>query len=113
VTAPGVIAAVPDRNRRLADGVLVDASILARVFGIRLLTLDARVMVLPADVATPSSAPPGSPRRRASARSSTVEPGPSGAIGPGLADAVRCINEGAAILAEVRRDGSASGTDDT
>jgi hypothetical protein len=109
VTAPTVVAAVPDRNRRLADGVLVDASILARVFGIRLLTLDARVMLLPADVATPSSARADSRRPRASARPSAVESGPSGAIGPGLADAVRAINEGAAILAEVRHDGSATG----
>jgi hypothetical protein len=112
-TAPAVVAAVPDRNRRLGDGVLVDASILARVFGIRLLTLDARVMLLPADVATPSSAPSVSRRSRASARSVAAAPGPSGAIGHCLADAVRAINESAAILAESRRDGPASGVGDT
>jgi hypothetical protein len=113
VTAPAVVAAVPDRNRRLGDGVLVDASILARVFGIRLLTLDARVMLVPADVTTPSPTPPDSRRPRASARTSAAASGASGAIGHGLADAVRCINEGAAILADVRRDGSAGGADDT
>jgi hypothetical protein len=113
VTAPPVVAAIPDRNRRLADGVLVDARILARVFGLRLLTLDARVMLLPADVTTPSSARADSRRSRTSARSSAVESGPSGAVGPGLADAVRCINEGAAILAAARRDGSPSRVDDT
>jgi hypothetical protein len=111
-TAPAVVAAVPDRNRRLGDGVLVDASILARVFGIRLLTLDARVMLLPADVRTPSSAPADSPPLRTSARSVAGASGPPSAIGHGLADAVRAINEGAAILAEARRNGPASGVDD-
>jgi hypothetical protein len=105
-TAPDVVGAVPDRNRRLGDGVLVDASILARVLGIRLLTLDARVSVLPADVRRPSSAPADSRRPRTSARSSSVAPPPSGAIGHGLADAVRAINEGAAILAEARSNGA-------
>jgi hypothetical protein len=52
------------------------------------LKLDARVMLLPADVATP---PPAAS---------------SGPIGGGLADAVRCIREGAAILADARRDGA-------
>jgi hypothetical protein len=110
-TAPDVVGAVPDRNRRLADGVLVDASILARVLGIRLLTLDARVAVLPADVKRASPAPTDSRRPRTSARrSSAVAPQPSGAIGHGLADAVRAINEGAAILAEARSNGSAGDT---
>jgi hypothetical protein len=105
-TAPDVVGAVPDRNRRLADGVLVDASILARVLGIRLLTLDARVTVLPADVKRASPAPIDSRRPRTSTRSSAVAPQPSGAIGHGLADAVRAINEGAAILAEARSNGA-------
>ena len=113
MTTPTVLAAVPDRNRRLADGVLVDACILARVLGLRLLTLEARVTVLPADVTKPASARPDSQRPRTAVRSSAVDSGSSGAVGPGLADAVRCINEGAAILAEVRRDGSASGDDHT
>jgi hypothetical protein len=106
-TAPDVVGAVPDRNRRLGDGVLVDASILARVLGIRLLTLEARVTVLPADVKRASPAPTDSRRPRTSARrSSAVAPQPSGAIGHGLADAVRAINEGAAILAEARSNGA-------
>jgi hypothetical protein len=79
---------------------------LARVLGIRLLTLDARVTVLPADVKRASPAPIDSRRPRTSARSSAVAPHPSGAIGHGLADAVRAINEGAAILAEARSNGA-------
>jgi hypothetical protein len=74
---------------------------VARVLGIRLLKLDARVMLLPADVATSASTASDSRRPAATA------------IGHGLANAVRCINEGAAILAEARRDGSASGVDET
>jgi hypothetical protein len=93
--------------------VLVDACILARVLGIRLLTLDARVILLPADVKTPSAAPADQRRPRTSARSPSVVPQHSGAIGHGLADAVRAINEGAAILAEARSDGSADGAGDT
>jgi hypothetical protein len=90
--------------------VLVDARILARVLGIRLLTLDARVILLPADVKTPSSAPAVPRRPRTSVRSASVVPRDSGAIGHGLADAVRAINEGAAILAEARSNGSAGET---
>jgi hypothetical protein len=86
--------------------VLVDAWILARVLGVRLLTLEARVTVLPADVKR--ALPPIDSRRpRTSARrSSAVAPQPSGAIGHGLVDAVRAINEGAAILAEARSNGA-------
>jgi hypothetical protein len=91
----------------MSDGVLVQASILARLLGIRLLRLDATVVLVPADVPTPSSAPPASPART-SARSSGVPPARSGAIGRGLAEAVRSINAGAATLLEARRNGSSS-----
>lgn len=106
-----MLTAVPDRKRRLSDGFLVEASILARVLGIRLLTLDATVMLVPADVTAPSSEPHSSPAphdspARTPARSSDVPRAQSGAVGRGLADAVRSINEGAALLAEARRNGS-------
>jgi hypothetical protein len=52
---------VPDRRRRPSDGVLVEASIVARLLGIRLLRLDATVVLVPADVTAPSSAPDDSP----------------------------------------------------
>jgi hypothetical protein len=68
--------------------------------------LDARVILLPADVKMPSSPPADARRPRTSTRSSAVAPQPSGAIGHGLADAVRAINEGAAILAEARSNGA-------
>jgi pyridoxal biosynthesis lyase PdxS len=74
--------------------MLVEASILARLLGLKILTLDASALVLPADAA-PSALPPrtrrpsttSSPRRR-------------------LGEALRRIDEGAALLAEARKNRS-------
>jgi hypothetical protein len=104
-TAPVTLRAIPDRRRRLSDGVLVDASIQARVLGLRLLTVDASIVLAPADVrpASPAALPPAEhPGRRSSAPS----PRRSVAAGPRLAQAVRSINEAAEVLAETRRDGA-------
>lgn len=81
---PVALTAAVDRSRRLSEGALVQASVRARLLGIPLLRLDATVVLMPAAI---------------SASSSTV------AVGDGLAEAVRSINDGAAILAQVRRDG--------
>jgi hypothetical protein len=88
-TAPLALQAVPDRRRRVSDGVLVEASILARVLGLRLLTLDVTLVLVPADVSAPSPV--------------SARPVP----GRGLADAVRSISEGAELLEEARRNGPA------
>jgi hypothetical protein len=76
---------------------------VARLLGIRLLTLDATVALVPADVTARTSSrgasPAGTPARPA------VPPARSGATGRGLAVAVRSIDEGAALLAEARRNG--------
>ena len=90
-----MLAAVPDRRRRLSDGVLVDASIRARLLGIRLLKIDATVVLAPAEI-TASPAPVHDPVPHMPARSARH----------GLAEAVRSINEGAELLAEVRRNGA-------
>jgi hypothetical protein len=87
-----MLEAVPDRRRRISDGVLVEASILARLLGLRLLTLDVRLVLVPADVSVPP--------RRSHPPSARLVPG------RGLADAVRSISEGAELLAESRRDGA-------
>ena len=100
--APLVLTAVPDRNRRASDGVLIEASVLARLLGIRLLTLDATVVFAPADVTGPQSAAQR-PWEHASARPPGRLPAGPGAASRGLAEAVRNINEGSAILAETRR----------
>ena len=92
----------PDRGRRLSDGALVEASIRARLLGIPLLRLDATVVLAPAEITARSSAP-DEPLRM---RSVGVPPTHSGVAGRSLAEAVRSINEGAEVLAEVRRNGS-------
>lgn len=98
------LTAAPVHGRRLSEGALVEASVRARVLGIPLLRLEATVALVPAEYATPFRAAQGTPARP-SARSSGTPPARSGGNG-GLAQAVRSINEGAAVLAEVRRNGS-------
>jgi hypothetical protein len=82
--APVRLTAAVDRSRRLSEGALVQASVRARLLGIPLLRLDATVMLMPAAI-TVSSSPV--------------------AAGDGLAEAVRSINDGAEVLAQVRRNG--------
>lgn len=54
--------AVPDRNRRLPEGVLVEAAVVARLPGLRLLKLDATVTLAPAELGPT----PVEPRERSS-----------------------------------------------
>jgi hypothetical protein len=82
--APAALAAAVDPMRRLSEGALVQASVRARLLGIPLLRLDATLVLMPAAITTPSS------------------PFPSR---NGLAEAVRSINDGAEVLAQVRRNG--------
>lgn len=95
--APGPLTVAPDRRRRLSDAVLVEASLVARLAGIRLLTIDATVTLVPADVSTSTSTPGGAPvpRRQLSA-----------VAGHRLAEAVRSIDEAEQLLAQARRDGA-------
>jgi hypothetical protein len=82
--APAELTAPVDPSRRLSEGALVQASVRARLLGIPLLRLDATVVLMPAAITAPRSA--------------------LGA-GNGLAEAVRSINDGAEVLAQVRRNG--------
>jgi hypothetical protein len=109
--APAALTAAPDRRRRPSDGVVVEASILARLLRIRLLTLEATAVIVPADV-TPLPSASLDVEARRSRRSASVLPARSGATGRGgLAEAVRIIGEGAAILAEARETGIATRID--
>lgn len=81
---PTVGLTVGDPTRRLSEGALVEASVRARLLGLPLLRLHATVALMPAAI---------------TARSSRIS------AGPGLADAVRAINDGAEVLADVRRNG--------
>jgi hypothetical protein len=82
--------AANSRTGRLSEGTLVEASVVARVLGIRLLTVDAIVVLSPAAPAraTPVAGP---------------APPASRPAGRGLARAVRSIEEGAQLLEEARR----------
>ena len=80
-SAPVAMSAAIDPSRRLSEGALVQASVRARLLGIPLLRLDATVALMPATITAPSSAV---------------------AAGNGLAEAVRSINDGAEVLAQVR-----------
>jgi hypothetical protein len=82
--APVGLTAAVDPSRRLSEGALVQASVRARLLRIPLLRLDATVVLMPAAIRAPSSAL---------------------AAGDGLAEAVRSINDGAEVLAQVRRNG--------
>ena len=81
--APAALTAAVDPSRRLSEGGLVQASVRARLLGIPLLRLDATVVLMPAAI---TAAPPSAL-----------------AAGNGLAEAVRSINDGAEVLAQVRR----------
>jgi hypothetical protein len=81
---PAALTAGVDPSRRLSEGGLVQASVRARLLGLPLLRLDATIVLMPAAVTAPSS---------------TL------ATGNGLAEAVRSINDGAEVLAQVRRNG--------
>ena len=99
---PVVLAAATERGGRLSEGALVEASVHARLFGIPLLRVQATVVLMPAGIADSSARPASRPTRSSGgphARSGA-------AAGHDLAEAVRSINEGAELLAEVRRNGS-------
>lgn len=101
-----MLTATPDRRRRPSEGLVVEASILARLLRIRLLRLDATVLITPADVTARSSPPDveGHASARSARSGGQLPAARSAARGSrGLAEAVRLIDEGAAILAEVRR----------
>jgi hypothetical protein len=79
--APVALTAAVDPSRRLSEGALVQASVRASLLGMPLLRLNATVVLMPAAITAPSSAL---------------------AAGAGLAEAVRSINDGAQMLAQVR-----------
>lgn len=98
--AASALTAVPDRRRRLSQGVLLQASILARFLGLRLLRLDTVLVLLPADIPRqPSTAeerpiPVSAHARNALPRSTF--------IAEGLSEAARNIEESKQLLAKAR-----------
>jgi hypothetical protein len=86
------LIASPDGGRPLSEGLVVEASVVARLFRIRLLAVDASLVVTPAHV-----------HRRAPAVMPRTRQRP---IGAGLVAAERLIDEGAASLAASRATGT-------
>jgi hypothetical protein len=78
--------------------MLVEASILARLLGVKVLKLDASVLVVPAEAEPVTSAAHDVDQRLPARRR-----GAGNARRQGLEVAVRSLDEGAAILAEARR----------
>jgi hypothetical protein len=96
-------AVADDRRRGRSDATLVEASVTARLLGLRILTLDAQVALVPADV-TIAAPRAREPAARAPALSSGNSRGRAGSVGHrGLAEAVRNLDEGARLLAEIQR----------
>ena len=106
--APVILDVAPDRSKRLSDGALVEASVAARLLGMRILTLEATIALVPADVAAPTRAPRDGAARegragRVAGRPSRDPRGRSRSLRPRLADAVRNLDEGAKLLGEAKR----------
>ena len=94
------LIAVPDGGRQLSEGLLIEAFIVARLLRIRLLVIDASLIVAPAKVT-------GRTRAAAhTAHESFAQVPPrtraGGTIGAGLAAADRFLGEAAASLAASR-----------
>lgn len=111
--APVALTVAPDRGRRLSGGAYVAATLVARLLGMRLLTIDAEIALVPADARPLGSAdvrPLGSAADARPVRTSPRRALATGsrAAGPGLARAVRTMDEGAELLAEARRGAARS-----
>jgi hypothetical protein len=96
------VTVATDRRGRLSQGVLLEGSIVARLLGLRLLTLEATVVLAPADVTTGSIGQRDAARRPASASLPRRAPVP----GRELAAAVRNLDEGARLLEQARHSGT-------
>ena len=83
------LTAIPDAGRHLSDGLVVEGALVARLLGLRLLAVDARLVVAPAALREPP--PPSAVRARPER------------IGAALTAAERCLDDGAASL-EAARD---------
>jgi hypothetical protein len=103
-TAVGMTA-VPDPRKRLSDGVLVEACIRARVIGIPLLKIEASIVLAPAGLTAPTSAPRDRSIGSAARSFGAISTRPK-VPGQRLTEAVRTLNEGVELLTDARRNGS-------
>ena len=98
---------IPDSSKRLSDGVVVQGSVLARLLGVKLLTLDATLLVSPAQLAEPenkhTTGPAVASRQHpehdalpsgaGSTRESAPARSPNGLVGSRLGLAARLLEE--------------------
>lgn len=108
---------VPDSSKRLSDGLLIETSVLARLFGFKLLTLEGTVVVTPAQLRELSHGRPvgidptsvaradGAAGSLSGTRSLTTTAVESGErVGIRLAEAVRLLDESAGDLEGLEQD---------
>lgn len=107
---PAGVRLVPDPDNRLADGVLVEAQVRARLFGAPILRLDAEVVLSPAraDVVPEARAdvdPEPAPARARPARRPAASGAASVPLTPGsdLARALALVQQNARDLQELDR----------
>ncbi len=93
---------IPDSSKRLSEGVVVQTSLLARVLGMKLLTVEGTVLVSPARLQGPDNyveeTPSGgakSPAERGLAAS------PNGLVGTRLGLTARLLDENAGDLCDL------------
>lgn len=100
-THPSVI---PDGSKRLNEGVVIQTSLLARVLGVKLLTLDGTVLVSPARLQEPDNDPEETPKEvsRPSAERGNAVPGPNGVVGTRLLSTARLLEANASDLRDLR-----------
>lgn len=99
-------AVIADSNSRLSDGVIIETSVLARLLGVKLLTLEGTVLVSPAQVrddgyqvpaaravpVEPTGGEPGAVPRGIEGESGRRDK-PGGAVGARLGLAARLLRE--------------------
>jgi hypothetical protein len=99
--ARSVVGAPSDRSPSLSHGVVVEASILARLLGIRLLRLNAHIDLMPADFRPLAESYPAGQRY---STTSTTEQNPLPRRAGTLADATALLQGASRTLRDVRRE---------
>jgi hypothetical protein len=91
---------IPPSSRQLSDGLLIETSVLARLLGIKLLTLEGTVVLSPAQLqgglslgvsTSPQAGRLGTAKRTRDAASSATRP--HGRLGDRLALSARLLDE--------------------
>jgi len=90
------LIARPSSDRSLSDGVVIEASVVARLLGLKLLRVRAQVTVLPAE---PARRLPRFPSEFPS------EPAPPSLDGGRLADAAQLLAHACRTLDDAKRNG--------